>query len=381
MVGTRQDSSLPKFSPIRLVIVSAESMAEGFAPHAHVTDISKAFSALGHDVKIVGEDSGSYHVRGLFRRLSRYVTINRRAVSAMSQCDAMLARGHFANLPWAVLAKLRGITVVHEMNGLMFDAAATHRTLRFAQGMIGWSYRKQFSIASGIACVTAEIARHVQSIGIRAPVSVISNGVDTTMFFADSDASRASDYAIFPSALAPWHGIETLMAALDDPDWPRGLRLVLAGDGVQANTVRAAALKDSRITYLGLLPRFELAVHMRKAAIGLCLVESLKDRGITEIVPLKLFEMMASGLPVVATDAPGQRDIVLNAEAGLLVKAGDSKALAKAVKSLFENKQRSEMGLRGQSSAQSFHDWRFRAIALESLVREAMVKSTTTPVG
>jgi glycosyltransferase involved in cell wall biosynthesis len=374
MTSIGQDLSLPKFPPIRLVIVSAESMAEGFAPHAHVTDISKAFKKLGHDVKIVGEDSGSYHRRGLFRRLFRYITINRRAIGAMSQCDAMLARGHFANLPWAMLAKFRGVTVVHEMNGLMFDAAATHRTLRFAQGMIGWSYRKQFSIASGIACVTAEIARHVQSTGVSAPVSIISNGVDTTQFFADAAASATSDYAIFPSALAPWHGIETLMAALDDPAWPKGLRLVLAGDGVQANAVRAAALKDPRITYLGLLPRSELAVHMRKAAIGLCLVEDLEARGITEIVPLKLFEMMASGLPVVATDAPGQRDIVLNAEAGLLVKAGDAGALAKAVKSLFENTHRTEIGLRGQTAAQSFHDWRFRAIALESLVREAMIK-------
>jgi glycosyltransferase involved in cell wall biosynthesis len=64
----------------------------------------------------------------------------------------------------------------------------------------------------------------------------------------------------------------------------------------------------------------------------------------------------------------------------LLVKSGDAHALAHAVKSLFENNQRSAMGLRGQSAARSFHDWRFRAIALENLVREAMAKPTpTTP--
>jgi glycosyltransferase involved in cell wall biosynthesis len=50
-----------------------------------------------------------------------------------------------------------------------------------------------------------------------------------------------------------------------------------------------------------------------------------------EGMPLSLFEAMAAGLPVVATDVPGIREVVRTEATGLLVRAGDAGALADAL--------------------------------------------------
>ncbi len=69
-----------------------------------------------------------------------------------------------------------------------------------------------------------------------------------------------------------------------------------------------------------------------------------------EGVPKILIEAAASGRPIVATDIPGCREIVRNN--GLLVKAGDSKALADALTTIVTDKElRKEMGKQGRSLA------------------------------
>jgi len=71
-----------------------------------------------------------------------------------------------------------------------------------------------------------------------------------------------------------------------------------------------------------------------------------------EGVPKSLIEAAACGLPLVATDVPGCREIVRHGENGFLVPVRDSKALANALKILIENPElRARMGARGREIA------------------------------
>jgi glycosyltransferase involved in cell wall biosynthesis len=68
-----------------------------------------------------------------------------------------------------------------------------------------------------------------------------------------------------------------------------------------------------------------------------------------EGLPKALIEAAASGLPIVATDAPGCREIARNGENGLLVPARSSPALADALRTLIENPElRRRMGQRSR---------------------------------
>jgi len=69
-----------------------------------------------------------------------------------------------------------------------------------------------------------------------------------------------------------------------------------------------------------------------------------------EGVPKVLIEAAACGLPIVATNVPGCREIVRRGDNGFLVPPGDVEALFGAVKSLLDNSElRSEMGARGRA--------------------------------
>ena len=52
---------------------------------------------------------------------------------------------------------------------------------------------------------------------------------------------------------------------------------------------------------------------------------------------MALLEGMATGLPVIATDVAGSRQVVVPGESGMLVAPGDPRALASAVTHLLEN--------------------------------------------
>jgi glycosyltransferase involved in cell wall biosynthesis len=360
---------------LRITIVSAESMTDGYAPFAHSQGLKSAFEKLGHQISVVGRDDGPYHDAVFMTRLFRYLIVNWNAMMALRNSDLMIARSHFANLPWTIVARLISKPVIHEMNGMVFDAATTHQWLRSFQTVITASYRWQFRMATGIACITEQIAEHVRAFAPGSFVGVVKNGVDASVFFP-GEASEKRNYAVFPSALTAWHGVNTLLDAVDHPAWPAGLDLYIAGDGAQTPLVMEKAEKNIKVRYLGLLPREQLAKVLREAEIGLCLVESLSGRGVMQVFPLKLFEMMASGLPIVATDLPGQRDIVIGAQAGVIAPLNDPVALAKAVAKLRKDPDRREMGRRAAETVSSQHSWHVRAIELERFIRRSLEQRT-----
>ncbi len=356
---------------LKILIVTAESTAEGYAAHARTSATAAILRELGHTVIIVGVDDGPYFKASVLRRLWRYVTVNSKAMRLLHASDVVIARGHFAHLPWVMAARHRKRPVVYEMNGFVFDAMTTYNALMLVQPLIKRCYMAQFARSSRILCVTQEIAEHIRALGAYPTVETISNGVDGALFYPGPE-DEIEDYAIFPSSLAPWHGVQTLLDAAEHPAWPAALKLVIAGDGVQAGLVRERAARSPRIQYLGLLDRAALAARLRTARIGLCLVEPVESREMSEVYPLKLFEMMASGVPVVATDLPGQREVLRESNAGVIVALYDPAALAEAVAALHASPDRKRMGAAGADAVRTQYDWRFGAAALERVLRRAI---------
>jgi glycosyltransferase involved in cell wall biosynthesis len=80
--------------------------------------------------------------------------------------------------------------------------------------------------------------------------------------------------------------------------------------------------------------------------------------------PLKMFEYMAAGVPILATDLPALREILRHGENAWLVKPGDPRALSDGMALLLKNK---ELGSRLASEARlavTRHTWQARAEAL-----------------
>lgn len=351
---------------LAIAIVSAESLVNGFAAKSFVEGVSQALKARGHEVSIFGYDTGPYHQASLFTRIRRYIKLSLKLTMQMRRQKLILARAHFANLPWVLAARLFGIPVIHSLHGSIFDTATNYRLAETFQPFITLSYRIQFSSASAILCVTPEIAEQIKNFGFGDKATYCANGVDSTMFYPTTKKAK-KPYAIFPSSLAAWHGLETLLEAVNHPAWPVDLDLVIAGDGVQAPLVREHAAKNRRIRYAGLLPRNELAKIIREAEIGLCLIQPNESRRITQVLPFKLFELMASGVPVVATDMLGQTGVIQESEAGTIVPVNDPAALATAVASLNARSDKVEMGMKGAAYVNANYSWQHTILSMEAI--------------
>jgi len=90
----------------------------------------------------------------------------------------------------------------------------------------------------------------------------------------------------------------------------------------------------------------------------------------TGVSPLKVFEYMACGKPVVSTRVEGL-EFIEEQGAGRLAQPGDVKGLAEALGELIQNtEKRREMGLKGLQIAREKFDWRLKVAEVEAILKE-----------
>ncbi len=93
--------------------------------------------------------------------------------------------------------------------------------------------------------------------------------------------------------------------------------------------------------------------------------------------PLKLFEYMAAGRAIVASDLPGWSDVVQQEETALLVPAGDADALAAAIQRLRDDEAlREKLGTNARQRAMQHYTWAARAAAIKAHIERAILAAS-----
>jgi glycosyltransferase involved in cell wall biosynthesis len=179
-------------------------------------------------------------------------------------------------------------------------------------------------------------------------------------------------FAVFFGQFPPWQGISSLLEAVRLPEWPPGLPLVFVGDGAMRSDVEVAAAEmPGRVIYLGSLPYDEVAGVVAHATASF--VPMMAPRRETLFSPLKLYESMACGVPVVASDVTGIWEVVSRWRCGILFPAGDSRAIARATARIVEDPVESgEMGRRGREAVVARYSWRARAAQRARVIEGAI---------
>jgi glycosyltransferase involved in cell wall biosynthesis len=176
---------------------------------------------------------------------------------------------------------------------------------------------------------------------------------------------------VYAGHLYPWKGPATLIRALALVPEAR-LKIVGGHPGRDSNAEAIRSLARDlgvfeRVELSGFLPHAQVASAIVGAAAGVApLPDNPMSRYFTS--PLKLYEYMAAGVPIVASDLPAIREVLRHGHNALLVPPDEPAALAAALQRLL-----SEPQLADRLRAQAFADvagctWAARAQAIASFL-------------
>jgi len=175
---------------------------------------------------------------------------------------------------------------------------------------------------------------------------------------------------IYVGGISEYRGAKEMVLAVGS--LPRHLqaRLQLAGDfnpiGFEEELTRVSGWE--RVDFLGWQSREQVYKLFGRARIGLVVLHPLVNY--LTSYPIKLFEYMGAGLPVIASDFPLWRQVVKGSECGLLVDPLNPTAIAEAIQWLLEHPgEAEEMGKRGHEAVRERYNWDNEAKKLLVLYR------------
>lgn len=195
------------------------------------------------------------------------------------------------------------------------------------------------------------VAAQLATAGVRADrVAVEPRAVDVLEFSPAPPVRGATHYAmrcLFVGQICHRKGIRFLLEAARRLE-AMPVTFTLVGPMRSPELMRRL---PSNVTWKGSASHQQIAAEMQRAEV--LLLPSLEDA-----FGLVTTEAMASGLPVVVSDHCGSSELVTDCESGLVIPAGDAKALENAIRFLFEEPDRRQaMGIEARRRMVAGRSW------------------------
>jgi len=219
--------------------------------------------------------------------------------------------------------------------------------------------------AAAFVATTAGIRdTFAEEFGPRERASIVPNGCDVP---ADRTfpglAAGQPPRVLYAGQLYPWKGVDELVDAVARIP---GVRLAILG-GIPGEAdearvrARVAALGIAdRVEMLGLVPQAEVARELARARVVAVPVRRTAMT-LRHTSPLKAFEAMAAGRPLLASDLPSSREFLRHGENAWLVPPDDAAALADGLRALLSDDALSERIARRAFEDAAAFSWDARA--------------------
>jgi len=241
-------------------------------------------------------------------------------------------------------------------------SSATARILRSLEAFIA---RR----ADRITSITRELAEYVTTdMKATAPISIVGNGGDDTVFVADTPPAPREELGIpldheivvYSGRLEAWSGTEPLIQTIKlvVAQRPRTTFLIL-GDGNSAKRLREAIRSEglaANAVFLGYRRPSEMPSLI--ALADLTVIPFPRTRTTNVCAPIKLYEYMLMNKPIVTTDLPGVRESVSEEHVHFIPDTEPASLSSAVVALLADPERRARLAYHGYELAKRRFTWR-----------------------
>ena len=332
----------------------------------HIQEVVREYRRRGHDVTVYATRRGSDVPDDLaeLRVVDVPVTTRdeeerERAQQAASASVSDMVRAGGYDLVYeryslfsTVIAEC-GVPGILEVNAPLIDEQRTHRVLVDEQAADA-ALQEQVQAALATICVSDPVRDWVIARTEGTRVFTVPNGVNVHRITPQPE-SPGAPVVTFVGTLKPWHGVDVLLRARAQAhkDW----KLRIIGDGpMRAELDDLARSLGIDVDFRGAVAPDAIPQHMAGTAIGVAPSPAMDTDSDQYFSPLKVYEYMAAGLPVVASRV-GQLPEIMG-ESEYLVPPSDPEALAAALDALVANPvERARVGSDNRRQAEREHSW------------------------
>ena len=390
---------------MKLLYVATDQIVPGSTGGSvHVEEVASGLARRGHEVHVVARTNASgpepesfqlHQPRPLLQhRLFRWSA--ERCIGDLIDrlgVDVVLERYYNFAGEGVRAAHRRGIPSVLEVNSPLMDHAGSIKAL--VDRTLLWRPMRRLreeQCQKATALITP-LPKIVPPNVPREKVHQIHWGANVESFRPGltprGDAEEApipldARVVVFSGSFRHWHGADVLVRAgarvLESNGGTKAFFLFL-GSGPGWSRVRQEVERlgvESRCHLTGAVPYHEMPHYLALSHIGVAPYQPSRH-GQLQLgfywSPLKIFEYMASGLPVVTLDIDPLREIVRHGKEGLLFEEKDEEALARAITELVASPERSrEMGLAARERIVAHYSWQVHCEKLELVLMGLVTK-------
>jgi glycosyltransferase involved in cell wall biosynthesis len=350
----------------------------------------RSLAALGHTVTLVVADGlgderidgiGVVDVGRLPGRASRVLRTTRRVLEAARRLDADVYQLHDPELvPAGLRLKRLGKTVIFDSHeDVPAQLLAKPYLNPLARRLLSAGYaaceRHAYRRFDGLVAATPFIRERLRHLH---PNTVDVNNYPLLQEFdgaPDWDAKVAE--VCYVGSISAIRGIRELVRACELLRSPARLSLVgsFAEPALEREVAQFPGWK--RVDAHGHLGRAGVQAAMRRAVAGLVTLHPVVNY--LDALPVKMFEYMAAGLPVIASRFPLWQEIIEGNQCGVCVDPGDPAAIAAAIDHFCLHPQAARrMGENGRRAVHARYNWRGEADKLAALYDGLLPASVQT---
>jgi glycosyltransferase involved in cell wall biosynthesis len=278
--------------------------------------------------------------------------------------------------------------IVFEINGLANEEQRLSAN-SFLRLVLAKTVKKIEHLASRfsdkVIAVTPQIASYLihDFICPSNKIVVIGNGVNMKRFYPITDEtlllnwrkkleiSKEETTITFVGNLAPWQGVDVLVqSGFLLLKTNRNVKFLIVGEGILKNSLVEKVMNtgyEKQFIFTGMVPYDDIPLLINISDICVAPFISRRNRT-TGVSPLKVFEYMACGKPVVCSKIDGLEFIEIEG-VGQLVEPEDKVALQEGLFHLVHHpEKRMAMGEKGLQLARERFDWKFRVDKIEEVI-------------